>query len=162
MGGSASWLLSPPAPTDAQRRRLLAVGTADSRPSACPPATASTRVSADVRLRPLRKSRQRFWGIAFSPRRPDKSCFRAQCGVGSTGKDVPVGSPTERQCFVAARGSAAVAAEAVPNTAAGRGAAVFQALPAVSEDQSEGRKCPHTYSGTFWQCLGSVGSVWQY
>jgi hypothetical protein len=54
------------------------------------------------------------------------------------------------------RGSVAVAAEAVPNTAAGRGAAVFQAVPAVSEDQSEGRIPPRTSSGKIWQCLGSV------
>ena len=60
--------------------------------------------------------------------------------------------------FVAARGSVAVAAEAMPNTAAGRGAAVFQAVPAVSEDQSGGRIPRRTSSGKIWQCLGSV---WQ-
>jgi len=42
---------------------------------------------------------------------------------------------------------------------AGRGGAVFQAVPAVSEGQSEGRICPHTYSGKFWQCLAVFGST---
>jgi hypothetical protein len=60
--------------------------------------------------------------------------------------------------FVAARGSVAVVAEAVPNTAAGRAEAVFQAVPAVSEDQSEGRIPPRISSGKIWQFLGSV---WQ-
>ena len=61
--------------------------------------------------------------------------------------------------FVAARGSVAVAAEAVPNTAAGRGAAVFQAVPAASEDQSGDRIPPRTSSGKIWQCLGNGKGV---
>jgi len=70
------------------------------------------------------------------------------------------GSSIERLCFIAVRGSVAVAAEAVPNTAAGRGRAVFQAVPAVSEGQSGGRIPPRTYG--VWEFLAVFGNVWRY
>jgi len=159
---------APPAPADALRRCLLAVRTADSHQSGRDPATASSRARAVATVAPSREVTRSLGTVFVALLFPAcasqhftlqmlRQCSQGtapHADVGNAGEGARVG----RRPFVAARGSVAVAAEAVPNTAAGCGAAVFQAVPAVSEDQSGGRIPPRTSSGKIWQCLGSV---WQ-
>jgi hypothetical protein len=176
-----------PAPANTLRRCLLAVRTADSHQSGIDATTASCRSRAVASRRSLARgheqSRQRFCGITFSPHgvRPRESrhftpthvasvqsgqcpaCRRRDRREGSS-----CGLPTERMCFFSSPREAVLRSSlrssprqcrTLPRrTAAGRAAAVFQAVPAVSEDQSGGRIPPRTSSGKIWQCLGSV---WQ-
>ena len=162
---------APPAPADALRRCLLAVRTADSLQSGRDHATASFRARAVAIVAPSREVTRSLGTVFVALLYPrvrlatfHKCCVSSQGTAGMPTSGPPGKEPVwaaDRaavRLFVAARGSVAVAAEAVPNTAAGRGVAVFQAVPAVSEDQSGGRIPTRTSSRKIWQCLGSV---WQ-
>ena len=109
---------------------------------------------------PRARSRQRFCGISSPPLRPDSmNVASGQCPARRR-RDRLGGALGRRP-----QGSASLPREAVLRSPprqcrtlpAGRGGAVFQAVPAVYEGQSEGRICPH--NGKFWQCLTEFGST---